>query len=334
MIDMARPVKQVQLGRTGQSSSHLGLGFGTWPFKVTYTQFLKVLHTALESGIRHLDVSPLYSTEELLGRALTDLQAPDDIFLSTKACAYRDDIGIEYQEYSGRTVMASVRRSLKQLNVDTLDCVHIHDPLPEHLDQIYGKGGALECLQALRDQEVIDSIGMATVDLHCLESAIDCGEFDHIQFFHSYTLLNQEATEKVIPKAKAKNLSVLNNAPQAGFILATGPVPDACYNYRPASREVMAAATRIQEICNRKGVPMGTAALAYSLQCPDIDVTVVAAESPARILECLAAYRTGLAADDFEEMISAAGGPYPVSSCHEGNPWFSGPWEKIPEHME
>lgn len=327
-------VPKAVLGRTKQISSHMGLGFGAWPFQIPYKQFLDTLRSAFDYGIRHLDASTLYCTEKLLARALKDLDVPDDIFLSTKACAFRDDeIGIEYQEYSGKTVVASVERSLRQLQVDCLDCVHIHDPLPEDLDQVYAKDGALDALLDLKQQGVIKSCGMATVSLESLQTAIDCGQFDHIQFFHSYTLLNQEAMANVIPAARAKNLSVLNNAPQAGFILATGVVPNACYNYWPATQDVIDATARIEEVCKRKGVAIAEAALAYSLKCREIDVTVVGAESPERIYQCVKAYNSPLTSADFEEMIAAAGGPYPIKSPHGGNPWHSGPWKKTAEHQ-
>src|SRR4030042_5542796 len=124
---------------------------------------------------------------------------------------------------------------------------------------------------------------MATHSLVALQAAIDTNEVDHIQAYHSYTLLNQDLMQSVGPGGRGKNLSILNNAPFAGFLLSTGPRPDARYNYPLAERPVTEAARRVEDVCTRKGVSLETAALAFSLKNPDIDVTVVGASTPGKL---------------------------------------------------
>jgi hypothetical protein len=92
-----------------------------------YHQVLDILRTALDLGIRHIDVAPIYGTEEIVGRALHDLGIPKDLVLATKACSYLGELGILHREYPGATVYESVERSLKRLQVDCLDIVHLHD---------------------------------------------------------------------------------------------------------------------------------------------------------------------------------------------------------------
>ena len=163
---------------------------------------------------------------------------------------------------------------------------------------------------------------MATHSLVALQAAIDTNEVDHIQAYHSYTLLNQDLMQSVCPRARGKNLSILNNAPFAGFILATGPVPDARYNYRLAERPVTEATRRVEEVCTRKGVSLETAALAFSLKNPDIDVTVVGASTPEKLRRRVEAFQAPLEKEDFVEMILAAGGSFPISSPFAGkNPY-------------
>jgi D-threo-aldose 1-dehydrogenase len=154
---------------------------------------------------------------------------------------------------------------------------------------------------------------MATSSLTCQKAAIDCGEIDHIQPFHSYTLLNQQAMEEVIPAAKLKNLSVLNNAPYAGYILLTGAIKDAKYNYSPASVEVIEAVKRIEAVCETKQVSLATAALAFSLMTPQIDATVIGASTPEKLRERVAVFNAPLAMADFYDMVRAAGSSLPIS---------------------
>jgi D-threo-aldose 1-dehydrogenase len=291
----------------------LGLGCAVWPNEQPYETVVEVFRTAFAAGIRHIDAAALYGTEEVVGRALKDAGIPADMVMVTKACSEVENHQ-HFQEYTAHRVMLSVERSLKRLPVDHLDILHIHDVRPQDLPQVFSKDGALQAMLQLKSQGVIKSIGMATSSLTCLKAAIECGDIDHIQPFHSYTLLNQESKKEIIPAARAKNLSILNNAPYAGYILLTGPTPDARYNYRPANAEVVDAVRRIEQVCARKGVSIGTAALAFSLLDPQVDATVIGASTPAKLLERVSAFNAPLTAEDFAQMLAAAGGTFPIST--------------------
>jgi aryl-alcohol dehydrogenase-like predicted oxidoreductase len=312
-------IPKVRLGRTGIESTRLGLGCAVWPNKLRYELVVENLQVAFALGIRHIDVAPLYQTEGILGRALKDADAPDDMVLSTKSCAYLDDIGIMYREYSGTTVYKSVERSMKLLQVDQLDIVHLHDVETPDLEQIFADGGALAALLDLKEQGVVRSIGFATYSLQALRAAVDSGAVDHIQAYHTYTLLNQDLKREVLPVAKANNLAILNNAPYAGYILLSGAVENARYNYRVAERPVLSAVSCLESICADKGVNLATAALAFSLLDPDIDVTVVGASSPAKLVERVKAFDARLSRSDFDELVRAAGGPHAIESPYRGN---------------
>lgn len=306
-------VPPVTLGRSGIVSSRLGLGCAVWPLAQPYETVVEVFRTAFELGIHHIDVAAKYGTEEVVGRALKDAGAPADMVLATKACSYEDDLGICYREYSAATIQRSVERSLKRLRVDHLDIVHIHDCEPGDLPAIFAERGALRALVDLKRQGVIRSIGMGAYPLQCLQAAVDSGEVDHIQPFHTYTLLNQEAEERLMPSARARRLSLLNNAPYAGYILLTGAVPGARYNYAPAPQQVIDAVTRIQTVCDRKGISLAAAALAFSLLDPKVDVTVIGASNPQKLRERAAVCGVPLTPQDFAEMIQAADGSYKIA---------------------
>jgi D-threo-aldose 1-dehydrogenase len=307
------PIPRVTLGRTGIVSTRLGLGCAVWPLAQAYEMVVEQFRTAFDLGIRHIDVAAKYGTEEVVGRALQDAGAPPDMVLATKVCSYVDDIGICYREYSAETAKRSVERSLKLLRVDHLDIVHIHDCETRDLPRIMGPQGALRGLVALKEQGVIRSIGMGTYAPECLMAAVECGEIDHIQPFHTYTLLNQEAQEQLIPAARAKQLAVLNNAPYAGYILLTGPITGAMYNYAPANEAVIAATRRIEAVCARKGVTLAQAALGFSLSSSLVDVTVIGASSPMKLRERAAVCGLKLTASDYAEMTQATGENFKAS---------------------
>lgn len=306
---------QATLGRTGIVTTKLGLGTASWPRRVPYSQVVEMLETTFAAGIRYIDMAPSYMSEDIIGRALQEIDLPPELVLVTKAGSYSrldPDFGSLGQNYAADTVYRSVERSLKRIGVDHLHIVHIHDVRVEHLPQVFAEDGALAALQDLKSQGVIGAIGMGTLSLRVLQAAAESDAFDVLQIFHTYTLLNQTACEKLIPTAVAKGIAILNSAPFSGYILATGAVPDARYNYFPAPPEVIDATKRLEAVCAQKGVALPTAAMAYSLHNPDIAVTVVASGKPQRVQEWITAFDAPLTAADFDEMVAAAGGPYPV----------------------
>jgi len=301
-------IPKVTLGRSGIVSTKLGLGTASWPREVPFEQVLEMLQMALDAGIRHIDTAPLYHTEAIIGKALQELDLPEDIVLATKAGSYTDlEIGVHYNAYRAHNIYRSVERSLKRLGTDHIHILHVHDVRAEHLGQVFGKGGAIEAMLDLKSQGVIGAVGMGTMGLDCLQAAVDSDAVDVLQIFHTYTLLNQTAADKLFSAARAKNISILNSAPYAGYILATGATPDARYNYSPAPPAVVEATRRLEAVCAAKSVDLPAAALAFSLRNPDIDVTVPASGKPKRIAQWIAAMNAPLTDDDFAEMLAAAG---------------------------
>ncbi len=69
---------------------------------------------------------------------------------------------------------------------------------------------------------------------------------------------------------------------------------------------------RIEAVCERKGVSIATAALAFSLANPDVDVTVIGSSSAAKLIERAAAFNAPLMPSDFDEMLAAAAGQAPL----------------------
>jgi D-threo-aldose 1-dehydrogenase len=150
------------------------------------------------------------------------------------------------------------------------------------------------------------------VYLGSLQTAAESGEFDILQIFHTYTLLNQSAEIKLFPTCRQAGISILNSAPYAGYILATGAITGARYSYLPAQPDVIAATRRLEEVCALKGVDIAMAALAYSYSHCDIDVTVVASGKPQRVTQWVEALNAPLTDEDFDDLLAAAGGQFPL----------------------
>jgi D-threo-aldose 1-dehydrogenase len=63
------------------------------------------------------------------------------------------------------------------------------------------------------------------------------------------------------------------------------PVPGASFDYQPAPPGLVERAQRIRTVCQRHGLPIGAAALAFTLRHPAVTAAVVGARTAAEIAE-------------------------------------------------
>jgi predicted aldo/keto reductase-like oxidoreductase len=140
-------------GRTGLQPSVLAIGCGSR--LIAYgrdDRILEALELALASGITYFDTAQDYGggrSETLVGQATKGRR--QGLVLATKTHARTAD-----------EVMRRAEQSLKRLQVDHLDVMHIHEVLgPDDFRQVEAKGGALEGAYKLRDQKMVRFLGIS-----------------------------------------------------------------------------------------------------------------------------------------------------------------------------
>lgn len=88
---------------------------------------VRVVHTALDSGITLLDTAELYGNEELVGRTVAGRR--DEVTLCSKFGIRWGDSG-RFDDWSVRadpaTVVSSCEASLRRLGVETIDLYYLH----------------------------------------------------------------------------------------------------------------------------------------------------------------------------------------------------------------
>ena len=87
--------------------------------------------------------------------------------------------------------------------------------------------------------------------------------------------------------ASRRGIGVLNAAPYGSGLLAKGPEVYPRYAYSDAPEELVARARAINDVCRDYEVPLGAAALQFSLRDPRITSTIVGMTRPERIQETL-----------------------------------------------
>lgn len=284
------------LGGTGLQVSAVCLGgspLGSMPglygHAVTDDQGVATVCAALDSPIRTIDTSNGYSegdSERRIGRALAEAGGkPEDVVVITKVDPRDGD-------YSGGRVRASVQESRDRLGLDHLPLVHLHDPGNFPFEEIARPGGAVEALVELKASGEIGAVGLAGGRVQEMARYLDLGVFDVLLVHNRWTLLDRSAGD-LLRQAEESGLGLVNAAVYGGGLLAGGASGDR-YGYREAPPEVLSAAARMREACERHGTDLRTAALQFSLRDSRFATTVVGMGRPERVEQTVTAASASL----------------------------------------
>ncbi|TDD46446.1 aldo/keto reductase [Nonomuraea terrae] len=286
------------------------LGFGGGPLgglfaPLTDDAAAEALAAAWEGGIRYFDTSPHYGighSERRIGEFLR--QVPREQYvLSTKVGrlllpqdpAGRMDEFFQVPathrrvwDFSRDGIRRSVEDSLTRLGVDRIDLLFLHDA-EEHFETALRDG--YPALAELRAEGVVGAIGAGMYDTRMLTRLVREADVDAVMLSGYYTLLEQSALGDLLPACAERGVSILAASIFNSGVLATPrPGPDARFEYRPASEEVLRRAHRIADVCEAHGVTLPEAAMAFPLRHPAVAGIVVGMRSAEEARRNLAAF--------------------------------------------
>ena len=162
------------LGRTGAKVSILAFGCGSrWLSYKDQDKGVAALNRALDQGVTYVDTAFGYGngvSETWAGEVMKTRRK--EVWLATKV-----------QKRNGDEAMRIIEGSLKRLNTDRLDLIHIHSLTDDaDLAAAEAKDGVLNVLLKLRDQKVTRAIGITShTDPFVLARALDRHDFDCTQ---------------------------------------------------------------------------------------------------------------------------------------------------------
>jgi D-threo-aldose 1-dehydrogenase len=147
-------------------------------------------------------------------------------------------------------------------------------------------GGPVEALIRLRDEGVVDRIGVAGGPIDLLTRYVETDVFDAVLTHNRFTLLDRSA-EPLFDAATARGMGVLNAAVYGGGMLVKGPDARPRYAYGLGDPSLAETARRMRVACDRHEVPLAAAALQFSVRERRIHATVVGMSAPERVEETL-----------------------------------------------
>jgi aryl-alcohol dehydrogenase-like predicted oxidoreductase len=291
--------------RPGLRLSELGLGAapgGNLFHATTDEAFAAAVDAAWQAGIRYFDTAPHYGlglSERRLGAALRG-RPRDEYVVSTKVgrllvaspetAGRPDSDGFAVPathrrvwDFSRDGIRRSLEASLERTGLDRFDVVYLHDP-DEHWAQAAGPGVA--ALAELREEGTVGAIGAGMNQSPLLARFVRESDVDLVMCAGRYTLLDQRAAHDLLPLAHERGVDVvIAGVYNSGLLARERPPAGATYDYRPAPPELVARATSIAEVCERHGVTLPEAALAFVRAAPAVVSTVVGVRSAAEVAE-------------------------------------------------
>ncbi|HXF25938.1 MAG TPA: aldo/keto reductase [Bryobacteraceae bacterium] len=205
------PMPKRVLGRTGAHVSILAFGCGSrFLMYKEEDEALKALNHALDLGITYVDTAYAYGdglSETRVGKVMKTRRK--EVWLATKVPDRKDD-----------EAMRRIEGSLKRLQTDHLDLIHIHSlGGADDLAAIEAKDGVLTTLHRLRDQKVTRAIGITChTDPSVLKTALERHDFDCTQMALNGAQAGMAHLDHdpggsfetlALPVAKRKNLGVI-----------------------------------------------------------------------------------------------------------------------------
>jgi hypothetical protein len=263
------------LGKTGFRVGIFGLGGqGALEKHNNEGLALAIIQRALELGVNYFDTSAIYGgadrwSEQYLGMGLKGYR--DHVFIATKT-----------KERTRDAALKNLEVSLKLLDTDHVDTWQLHDVgIQEDVDQIFGKGGAMEALVQARDQKMVRHLGVT--GRFRPEALIECTN----RFAFDTILMGVNAADKyyysfekeLLPLAVEKQMGIIGMKVMArGRILSSWTPPPV--EEQKHSWEGRGAVTTISGTLTKRET------FFYTLSLP-ISTAIIGCDSVAQVEECV-----------------------------------------------
>jgi aryl-alcohol dehydrogenase-like predicted oxidoreductase len=205
-----------QLGRTDMRVS--AISFGAWAIGGTWgpvddADSMKALHAAIDAGVNFVDTADVYGdgrSERLVARLRRERKG-ETIFVATKAGRRLPEQTPE--GYSRQNLNAWVDRSLKNLEMETVDLLQLHCPHPKVLEtpEVFG---------ILDDMVQAGKIRYYGVSVETVDEALRGIGHPGVQTVQIiFNMFRLKPAERFFPEAKARQVGILARVPLASGLL-------------------------------------------------------------------------------------------------------------------
>jgi aryl-alcohol dehydrogenase-like predicted oxidoreductase len=205
-----------KFGRTGRSVGEIGFGAwaigGSWG-EVVESDAIAALNAALDAGVTFIDTADVYGdgrSERIVAKVLKGRRSAD-VFVATKAgrrLPQQTVAGYTYENLNGW-----IDRSLKNLEVETLDLVQLHCPPTD----LYYHPEAFDALDRIKAAGKIRDYGVSVERIEEALKAIEYPGVISVQII--FNIFRQRPAGLFFETAKAREIAVIPRVPLASGLL-------------------------------------------------------------------------------------------------------------------
>jgi aryl-alcohol dehydrogenase-like predicted oxidoreductase len=323
----------VRLGGTGLKVSRICLGtmtYGTpeWrPWVLDEAASRPFIKRAIEHGINFFDTADMYSrgvSEQVVGRALKEFTARDQVVIATKAF-YPIADGPNAGGLSRRHLFDAIDGSLTRLGVDYVDLYQIHrfdreTPIEETLEALH------DIVKAGKARYIGASSMFAWQFMKMLAVASSRGWTRFVSMQNHYNLVYREEEREMIPLCREEGIGIIPWSPLArGFLAGNrrgdnhgatlrAQTDDFAHKLYYADTD-FTIADRAAALAARRGVKPTQVALAWLLAKAGVTAPIVGASRLSHLDEAVAALDLRLDAAELT-FLEEPYEPHPVLGHH------------------
>lgn len=231
----------------------------------------EMLDTAIENGIHVIDTARAYGTAEIiLGRYFEARKNADSIKLISKL---RPNIIEENEADICGAVRRECEETLGRLHVKQVNGYLLHTPEYIYQPQI------IEALRALKEEKLVEHIGVSIYELREGYAALKMGGIDYIQL--PYSVLDQRGMQEgFIQEAKKAGVTVFTRSAflQGLFMMEKEKIPKHLNHAIPYM-------VRFEKLLDKYGVNKLDALMHFVLQEKEIDYLVFGVDTREQLLQ-------------------------------------------------
>ncbi len=269
-------IKGLDISKLSLGTAQLGFDYGIANVggKPNLDKSFEILETAINAGINCFDTAPSYGdSEEIIGSYIGDRIDEASPIICTKLKIAFDD-GTDSVEIS-QQVKKNVEESMRRLQINKIPILLLHSAS----NMTDNDGLILQSLARLKDEGMVDKIGVSVYSLVEVTNAIDLGGFDAIQIpinIFDHRLINS---------------GILNSLKQHNFIVFARSIflqglfflyPDALPENLKLAREPIIA---LRKLAEKYEIGIAEMAVAFVRDLPEISSLVIGAENSTQVLD-------------------------------------------------
>ncbi len=192
-------------GQTGMQVSAIGVGcweIGGGYGSIEETQFIQAVHRALDLGINCFDTAEGYgfgASERSLAKALGN-RRKEALVVTKFGIGYKE--APNFRDSSRPRVMASIEKSLQNLNTDYVDVYMVHWP-----DVNTPFEETMRALDDMVQQGKVRAVGISNFRLNQIETSMRTRRVDVAQY--CWNLFDRRMQKEIYPYCRAQNIGVM-----------------------------------------------------------------------------------------------------------------------------